>query len=95
MCLDLEPLEGGLTPRSGHGTVEAPGRGEICPARGWTPEGLSAALRAIGVPCSGRTLRRAALRGEIPHTTTRGGHVRIDAAYVARTWSRLSASPSA
>lgn len=85
--------EGGLTDESGHGTLWDAGRGEICPqGRGWTPEALARALLQLGVTASGRTLRRACRRREIPHTTTAGGHVRIDAAWVARTWPRLSAA---
>lgn len=37
-----------------------------------------------------RTLRRAALRGEIPHRTTPGGHIRIDPAWVAHTFPQLA-----
>jgi hypothetical protein len=89
----LELPEGGLTGQSGHGTLRLVGRGEVCPrGRGWTPEHLARALERMGVTTSGRTLRRACHRGEIPHTSTAGGHLRIDSAWVARTWPRLSPS---
>lgn len=85
--------EGGLTPETVHGTVREPGRGELCPrGRGWSPETLAKALRRLGFDVSRVTLWRACRRREIPHTTTAGGHVRIDAAWVARTWPRLSAA---
>lgn len=93
LAVDAAPEEGALTLESGHGTVVAVGRGELCPrGRGWTPEALAESLIAVGVRCSGRTLRRACRRGEIPHTTTAGGHVRIDGAWVARTWPRLASA---
>lgn len=85
--------EGGLTTETFQGTVREPGRGELCPrGRGWTPRALAKALVRIGVNASHQTLWRACRRREIPHTTTAGGHVRIDAAWVARTWPRLSAA---
>jgi hypothetical protein len=94
MCLDLELPEGGLTRETFHGTVGVPGRGELCPrGRGWTPRALAEALRHIGVNASHQTLWRACRRGEIPHTATAGGHVRIDPGYVARTWPALGHSP--
>lgn len=70
-----------LTPRSGHFTLGVLGRGAVCPQGAWTPEALAAALEQLGLRVSGRTLRRACRRGEIPHTTTPGGHVRIDPSY--------------
>lgn len=85
-----ELLEGGLTGETFHGTVQGVGRGEVCPrGRGWTPRSLARALARLGVVASHQTLWRACRRGEIPHTTTSGGHVRIDSAWVARTWPRL------
>lgn len=86
----LELPEGGLTGETFHGTVQVVGRGEVCPrGRGWTPRSLARALARLGVVASHQTLWRACRRGEIPHTTTSGGHVRIDSAWVARTWPRL------
>lgn len=83
--------EGGLTDETFHDTLQVVGRGELCPrGRGWTPRTLARALARLGVVASHQTLWRACRRGEIPHTTTAGGHVRIDAAWVARTWPRLT-----
>ena len=63
----------------------------MCPrSDGWTPAALSAGLRALGYSMCDRTLRRAALRGEIPHRTTPGGHIRIDPAWVAHTFPQLA-----
>lgn len=84
-------MGGALTMEIGHGTFVGDGRGEVCPrSDGWTPAALSAGLRAIGHAVCGRTIRRAALRGEIPHTATAGGHIRIDPAWVTRTFPQLA-----
>ena len=82
-----------LDSETGHGTVEPVGRGELRPEsvrlRGWTPEALSSALARIGLQVSRRTISRCLHRGEIPGARTSGGHWRVDAGYVARTWPSL------
>lgn len=57
--------------------------------RGWTPQALAEALRNAGLPGSKSTIRRAILDGEIPHTRTLGGHVRIDATWVREMYPSL------
>lgn len=83
----------GLTGEIGHGTFSSNGRGELRPqGRGWTPASLSVALREAGFTLCDRTIRRAALRGEIPHTLTSGGHVRLDPVWVETTFPQVLAA---
>lgn len=85
-----------LTGQTFHDTFGVNGRGEVCPQAGrWSPRTLAAALSRAGHPVSHITLWRAALRGEIPHTRTPGGHVRIDARWVAETFPQLAANVAA
>lgn len=62
--------------------------------RGWTPQTLASALRRAGLPGSCATIKRACGAGEILHTRTRGGHIRIDAAWVRDTYPSLAAQPT-
>ena len=85
-----------MTDEIGHGTLSANGRGELRPqGRGWTPASLSVALREAGFTLCDRTIRRAALRGEIPHDRTPGGHIRIDPAWVTNTFPQLAPAVAA
>lgn len=63
--------------------------------RGWTPQTLADALQRRGLPGSSATIKRACADGEIPHTRTAGGHIRLDAAWVARMYPALSQLPVA
>lgn len=85
-----------LTVEMVQGTFAVNGRGEVRPQqRGWTPASLSAALAQCGITISRWTLWRSAERGEIPHARTPGGHVRIDARWVAETFPQLAANVAA
>lgn len=80
-----------LTDETVHGTFAVNGRGKVRPQqRGWTPASLSLALAGHGIEISRWTLWRSAERGEIPHTRTPGGHVRIDAQWVTQTFPQLA-----
>lgn len=57
--------------------------------RGWTPARLAEALRNCGLPGSCATLKRACAAGEIPHTRSKGGHIRIEPAWIERTFPSL------
>lgn len=59
------------------------------PSINWTPQRLANALRGRHGAMSRVTLWRACRAGDIPHTLTPGGHMRIDPAYVARVWPDL------
>lgn len=61
------------------------------PSITWTPQALADALRGRPGALSRVTLWRACRAGDIPHTRTAGGHVRICPAYVARVWPDLAA----
>ncbi len=58
--------------------------------RGWTPARLAEALRGSGLPGSCATLKRACAAGEIPHTRSDGGHIRIEPQWVADTFPTLA-----
>lgn len=65
------------------------------PARSWTPQQLARALLGRRGALSRRTIARACASGDIPHTRTPGGHVRIDPAYVEKIWPGLTADADA
>lgn len=63
--------------------------------RGWTPQTLAQALVRAGLSSSKSAILRACEDGQIPHTRTPGGHIRISARWVAQMFPTASHAPLA
>lgn len=87
--LDRSDQIGSPYPRNAVGEVRSTAVARARQDRGWTPQALADALQNAGLPGSKSTLRRSILDGEIPHTRTAGGHVRIDLEWVRETYPSL------
>jgi ribosome-binding protein aMBF1 (putative translation factor) len=89
--LDAEAENRSHSPRNALGEVRRTAVARARQDRGWTPQALADALRDAGLPGSSATIKRACAAGEIQHTRTAGGHVRIDPAWVRETYPSLEA----
>lgn len=87
--LDAEVQNRSHSPRNALGEVRRTAVARARQDRGWTPQALADALRDAGLPGSAATFKRSCAAGEIPHTRTEGGHIRIDPAWVRETYPSL------
>lgn len=87
--LDRGDQIGAGYPRNAVGEVRSTAVARVRQDRGWTPQALADALRNAGLPGSKWTIQRACKAGEIPHTRTAGGHLRVDPEWVRETYPSL------